>query len=245
MALLREASQHVEGVDVVALDGLLVDGCRQLGATVIVRGVRSAADLEYERQMALTNRAMDARIETVFLLPAPEHQHVSSTLVRQIARMGGRRVGFRSTGCSKGHWRLVRSIRLMTAHQPCAVSTPRAPQAIGPYSQAIVTDDVVYTSGQIALDPQSGEMVGSNVAEEAEQVLKNLAAVLEQAGASFATVVKCTVYLASMDDFAAVNDVYARHFGGTAPARSTVEVARLPKDARVEIDCIARVVGSR
>jgi 2-iminobutanoate/2-iminopropanoate deaminase len=119
------------------------------------------------------------------------------------------------------------------------VATDKAPKAIGPYSQAIVTDDTVYTAGQVALDPKTGELVGATVAEQTEQVLKNLTAVLAASGSSLGQVVKTTVYLADMADFAAMNDVYARHFGGHRPARSTVQAAGLPKGARVEIDAIA------
>ncbi len=119
------------------------------------------------------------------------------------------------------------------------VATDKAPKAIGPYSQAIVTDDVVYTAGQVALDPQSGELVGKTAAEQTEQVLKNLTAVLAASGSSLARVVKTTVYLADMADFAAMNEVYAKHFGGHRPARSTVQAAGLPKGARVEVDAIA------
>jgi 2-iminobutanoate/2-iminopropanoate deaminase len=120
-----------------------------------------------------------------------------------------------------------------------AVSTDKAPKAIGPYSQAVVADNVVYTAGQVALDPTSGELVGSSVAEQTEQVLKNIAAVLAASGASLGQVVKTTVYLADMADFSAMNEVYARHFGGHRPARSTIQAAGLPKGARVEIDAVA------
>jgi 2-iminobutanoate/2-iminopropanoate deaminase len=119
------------------------------------------------------------------------------------------------------------------------VATDAAPQAIGPYSQAIVADHVVYTAGQVALDPSSGALVGTTAAEQTEQVLKNIAAVLAAAGSSLGQVVKTTVYLADMADFTAMNEVYAKHFGGHRPARSTVQAAGLPKGARVEIDAIA------
>jgi 2-iminobutanoate/2-iminopropanoate deaminase len=119
------------------------------------------------------------------------------------------------------------------------VATDQAPKAIGPYSQAVEANGVIYTAGQVALDPQSGELVGHTVAEQTEQVLKNLGAVLAAAGASLQDVVKTTVYLADMGEFAAMNEVYARHFGRHKPARSTVQAARLPKDARVEIDAVA------
>ncbi len=121
------------------------------------------------------------------------------------------------------------------------VTTDRAPKAIGPYSQAITTDGMVYTAGQIALDPQTGEVVGKTVAEQTDQVLKNLAAVLLAAGSALANVVKTTVYLADMADFPAMNEVYARHFGAHKPARSTVQAAGLPRGVRVEIDAIAQV----
>jgi 2-iminobutanoate/2-iminopropanoate deaminase len=119
------------------------------------------------------------------------------------------------------------------------VATDKAPKAIGPYSQAIVTGDTVYTAGQVALDPKTGELVGTTVADQTEQVLQNLTAVLAASGSSLGQVVKTTVYLADMADFAAMNEVYARHFGGHRPARSTVQAAGLPKGARVEIDAIA------
>ena len=119
------------------------------------------------------------------------------------------------------------------------VGTDQAPKAIGPYSQAIVAGDTIYTAGQVALDPKTGELVGKTTAEQAEQVMKNLAAVLEAAGSSLQNVVKTTVYLADLADFAVMNEVYAKHFGSHKPARSTVQAARLPKDARVEIDAVA------
>jgi 2-iminobutanoate/2-iminopropanoate deaminase len=120
------------------------------------------------------------------------------------------------------------------------VSTSRAPAAIGPYSQAVVYGDLVLTSGQIALDPETGEMSKGDVAEQTERVLTNLAAVLDKAGSSMACVLRTTVYLVDMADFAAMNAVYARWFSSRPPARSTVGVAQLPKGARVEIDALAR-----
>ncbi len=119
------------------------------------------------------------------------------------------------------------------------VATDAAPKAIGPYSQAIVTDGLVFTSGQVALDPRSGELVGKTAAEQTEQALLNLKAVLAAAGTNLDNVVKTTVYLADMADFAQMNEVYAKHFGTHKPARSTVQAAGLPKAARVEIDVIA------
>ena len=121
------------------------------------------------------------------------------------------------------------------------VSTNAAPKAIGPYSQAVVAEGTVYTAGQIALDPKSGEVVGKTTAEQTEQVLRNLAAVLAGAGPEMGMVVKTTVYLADMADFPAMNEVYAKYFGNHKPARSTVQAAGLPKGVRVEIDAIARV----
>lgn len=123
------------------------------------------------------------------------------------------------------------------------IATPDAPQAIGPYSQAVRADGVLYCSGQIALDPGTGEMVGDSAGEQAERVLRNLRAVLETGGASLGSVFKTTVFLADMDDFAAVNEVYARHFGDHRPARATVAVRTLPKHALVEIDAVAGVEG--
>lgn len=119
------------------------------------------------------------------------------------------------------------------------VSTPDAPAAIGPYSQAIVHGGLVYCSGQVALDPATKELVPGGVEAQTRQVLKNLGNVLAAAGSSFERVLKTTVYLKDMGDFAAMNAVYGEHFQSAPPARATVEVARLPKDARVEIDCVA------
>jgi 2-iminobutanoate/2-iminopropanoate deaminase len=120
------------------------------------------------------------------------------------------------------------------------VKTEKAPAAIGPYSQAVRTAGLVFCSGQIPLDPGTGEFVPGGVREQTEQVLRNLSAVLEAAGTSLERVVKTTVFLADMSDFAAMNEVYGRYFAGDGPpARSTVEAARLPRDARVEIEAIA------
>ncbi len=119
------------------------------------------------------------------------------------------------------------------------VATKEAPQAIGPYSQAIKTGGFVFSSGQIAIDPATGNVIEGDVAAQTDRVMKNLAAVLAAAGSSLNKVVKTTVFLKSMGDFATMNEVYGRHFGQHRPARSTVEVARLPKDVLVEIDVIA------
>lgn len=120
-----------------------------------------------------------------------------------------------------------------------SVSTPAAPAAIGPYSQAVAAGEWVFCSGQIALDPATGALVEGDVARQAEQCLRNLAAVLQAAGLTLRHVVKATVYLTDMDAFAAVNQVYAAQFGDHRPARAVVEVSRLPKNASVEIECIA------
>jgi 2-iminobutanoate/2-iminopropanoate deaminase len=119
------------------------------------------------------------------------------------------------------------------------ISTDKAPGAIGPYSQAIKTGGMVYCSGQIPIDPETGEFVSNEISEQTEQVLKNLSAVLEAAGAALDSVVKTTVFLADMSDFAAMNEVYGRFFSENKPARATVQAARLPRDAKVEIECIA------
>jgi len=122
------------------------------------------------------------------------------------------------------------------------ISTTAAPKAIGPYSQAIRAEGVfVFTSGQIALDPTTGQMIGTTAAEQAEQVLKNLQAVLKAAGSNLAHVVKTTVFLQNMNDFAAVNEVYARFFPENPPARSAVAAQALPKGALVEIEAVALV----
>jgi 2-iminobutanoate/2-iminopropanoate deaminase len=119
------------------------------------------------------------------------------------------------------------------------VSTTAAPAAIGPYSQAIKAGDFLFASGQIPLDPATGTLVDGGIAEQTHRVLKNLAGVLESAGVGFDKVVKTTVYLSDMADFAAVNEIYATYFPQPAPARATIQAARLPRDVKVEIDFIA------
>ncbi len=119
------------------------------------------------------------------------------------------------------------------------VQTEKAPAAIGPYSQAVKAGGFVFLSGQVALDPASGQVVEGDVRAQTERVLKNLQAVLAAAGSSLAAVVKTTVFLADMNDFAAMNEVYGRFFSSDPPARATVQAARLPKDVQVEIDLIA------
>lgn len=119
------------------------------------------------------------------------------------------------------------------------VQTDHAPRAIGPYSQAVRAGDLIFASGQIPTDPQTGEFVAGGISEQTEQVLRNLAAVLEAAGSGLDRVVKTTVFLADMNDFAAMNEVYGRFFVSEPPARATVQAARLPRDARVEIEAIA------
>jgi 2-iminobutanoate/2-iminopropanoate deaminase len=125
-----------------------------------------------------------------------------------------------------------------------AISTPDAPAAIGPYSQAIRAGDLLYTSGQIAIDPATGQVVPGGIAEQTTRVFENLKAILNAAGAELSQVIKTQVFLKDMNDFAAMNSVYSAYLapeGGVPPARSTVEVARLPKDVRVEIEIIARL----
>ena len=125
--------------------------------------------------------------------------------------------------------------RLTTVH------TDAAPAAIGPYAQAVVANGFVFTAGQIALDPATGQVIEGDVVAQAEQVLANLGAVLREAGASWGSVVKTTVFLADMSDFPKVNEVYARALGDARPARSTVAVAGLPRNVRVEIEAVALV----
>ena len=122
-----------------------------------------------------------------------------------------------------------------------AISTEAAPKAIGPYSQAVRSGSLVFVSGQIPLDPATNAMVGGDIAAQTHQVFANLRAILEAAGSSLDQVVRATVYLADMNDFATVNEIYGSYFASPAPARATVQAARLPKDARVEIDVIAAV----
>lgn len=132
----------------------------------------------------------------------------------------------------------------MSESQKSAVATKSAPAAIGPYSQAVRSGNLVYTSGQIALDPASGQIIAGGITEQTTRVLENLKAVLAVAGSDLSRVIKTTVFLKDMNDFAAMNAVYATYLapaGVVAPARSTVEVARLPKDSLVEIEVIATV----
>jgi 2-iminobutanoate/2-iminopropanoate deaminase len=124
-----------------------------------------------------------------------------------------------------------------------AISTPLAPAAIGPYSQAIRSGNLIFLSGQIPLDPQTGHIVEGDAAVQTARVLQNLSAILEAAGSSLGQVLKTTVYLKDLSDFGMMNEVYARFFDDTPPARATVEVARLPRNVSVEIDLIAEVEG--
>jgi 2-iminobutanoate/2-iminopropanoate deaminase len=122
------------------------------------------------------------------------------------------------------------------------VHTDNAPAAIGPYSQAIVANGFVFTAGQVPFDPATMQIVEGDIAAQTEQVMKNITAILQQAGADLSTVVKTTVFLRDMNDFAGMNEVYARHFGEHKPARSTVQVARLPRDVAVEIEAVATLL---
>jgi len=119
------------------------------------------------------------------------------------------------------------------------IQTEQAPKAIGPYSQAVRSNGLVFASGQIPIDPETGQFVSGGIAEQTEQVIKNLSRVLEAAGSGLNRVVKTTVFLADMEEFTAMNEVYGRFFSEEPPARATVEAARLPRDARVEIEAIA------
>jgi 2-iminobutanoate/2-iminopropanoate deaminase len=119
------------------------------------------------------------------------------------------------------------------------IATEQAPKAIGPYSQAIRAQGLIFTSGQIAIDPATAQIVAGDVSAQTDRVLKNLAAILQASGSTLEKVLRCTVFLKNMGDFAAMNEVYGRYFKHAPPARSTVEVARLPKDVLVEIDVIA------
>ena len=121
-----------------------------------------------------------------------------------------------------------------------AVTTSKAPKAIGPYSQAVKCNGLIFVSGQVAIDPATQQVIEGDVAAQTERVMKNLSAILTASGSKFDQVLRCTVFLKNMDDFAAMNAVYAKYFKAEPPARSTVEVARLPKNVLVEIDVIAQ-----
>ncbi len=119
------------------------------------------------------------------------------------------------------------------------IKTDKAPAPVGPYNQAVVSGNIIFTAGQIAINPHTGELESDDIRLQTERVIKNLEAVLQEGGYTLSDVVKTTVFLKSMDDFAAMNDVYQKYFAGESPARSAVEVSRLPRDVRVEIECIA------
>jgi len=119
------------------------------------------------------------------------------------------------------------------------INTSNAPAPIGPYSQAVASNGMLYVSGQIPLDPSTGELVSTGIKDETDRVMKSLKAILEEAGVSFDNVVKCSIFIADMNDFAAINEVYGSYFGENPPARETVEVSTLPKNVNVEISCIA------
>lgn len=129
-----------------------------------------------------------------------------------------------------------RSGERLTRH---AIHTPDAPQAIGPYVQAVRVGDLVFVSGQIPIDPATGGIVEGTIEEQTHRVMRNLAAILQAAGSSLERVVKTTVFLADLNDFARMNEVYAQYFPGQKPARSTVQVARLPRDVKIEVDAVA------
>lgn len=126
------------------------------------------------------------------------------------------------------------------SHTP--IATPDAPAAIGPYSQAIVHNGIIYCSGQIPLDPETGEMKGDSIEEQTHQVMKNLQAVLEAAGSGLSGIIRTTIYLQNLENFAKVNEVYASYLSKPFPARATVEVSKLPRGSQVEIDAIARLL---
>ncbi len=119
------------------------------------------------------------------------------------------------------------------------IFTPEAPAPIGPYSQAVLAGNTLYISGQIALDPETGELINENITEETHAVMKNMEAILRVAGFSFTDVVKCTIFIRDMGQFGAVNESYSQYFKSKSPARETVEVSKLPKNVNVEISCIA------
>lgn len=123
------------------------------------------------------------------------------------------------------------------------VTTGSAPEPVGPYSQAVIAGHFVFCSGQIAIDPSTGEIVTDSIENETAQVMDNLSAVLEAAGSSFARAVKMTIYVTNMGDFGRINEVYGTYFGDNPPARATVEVSALPKGVNVEIDCVALIDG--
>src|SRR5262249_42887750 len=185
-----------------------------------------------------------------------DSRHYQPGLARRAGRGHDRQTGSQPESCAHGFRPRARAsppLELFTLSAPllfCSsyfrrdpmknvVITDRGPKPIGPYSQAIKANGFIFVSGQVALDPKTGEMAGGDIAQQTERALENLKAIVEASGTQLNHVVKTTVYLKNMDDFAAMNEVYARYFTLSPPARSTVQAARLPKDALVEIDVIA------
>ncbi|KAG8099854.1 hypothetical protein GUJ93_ZPchr0013g37278 [Zizania palustris] len=152
-----------------------------------------------------------------------------------VAAAGFGRVSFKGSG----RFRSLAFARLSTAVKKEAVQTEKAPAALGPYSQAIKANNLVFVSGVLGLNPETGKFVSENVEEQTEQVMKNMGEILKASGASYSSVVKTTIMLADLQDFKKVNEIYAKYFAAPAPARSTYQVAALPLNARIEIECIA------
>ena len=253
LELLEDETRDLPNVTVATFDGLAVRFCRSVGARWLLRGIRDVADFDAEVHMARVNHDLDAGIETVFLAPRAEFAHVSSRLIREILLADGPIDRFvtprvsvalrqhRDGGTADAVTREIPLPEPRMNQRDGIISTPAAPAAIGPYSQAVRAGDLLFVSGQIALDPATGQIVAGDVAVETRQVLRNVAAICEAAGTSLAAAVKCTVYLRDMADFGAMNAVYAEFFPPPCPARATVAVAGLPKGVQVEIDAIVRL----
>ncbi|KAL5197583.1 hypothetical protein ABZP36_001095 [Zizania latifolia] len=171
--------------------------------------------------------AVAASVTRVAAAPAAE-------LRIPLAAAGFGRVSFKGSGRSRSAFAC-----LSTAVKKEAVQTEKAPAALGPYSQAIKANNLVFVSGVLGLNPETGKFVSENVEEQTEQVMKNMGEILKASGASYSSVVKTTIMLADLQDFKKVNEIYAKYFPAPAPARSTYQVAALPLNARVEIECIA------
>jgi 2-iminobutanoate/2-iminopropanoate deaminase len=158
------------------------------------------------------------------------------------APMNPRRVPVRRSAVHRGIIVVLLALAVTSpvqAQNRRAVSTEKAPKAIGPYSQAVIAGKTVYVSGQLGLDPSTGSFVPGGIREQTAQALRNIQAVLEAAGCTMQSVVSCSVFLKDLNDFTAMNEIYAAHFSSDPPARATIQAARLPKDGLVEIGCIA------
>jgi len=245
LELLEALVARFPNARLVAYEGLTAAFALSNGVAVIVRGLRDAGDLPYERELAMGNAALGRGLPTVFFLGEGSHGSVSGRLVREIIESAGLEaaLSFIPSCC---HQTLHRLRGTAAAGAPLKKGgtevsekkEPVLPRAIGPYSVAVRAGRFVFLSGQVPIDPQSGRLVGGDIKLQTRRVLQNIEAVLQSEGLSLDKVVKTTVYLIDLADFEGMNEEYARFFGEVKPARSTVQVAALPAGARIEIEAV-------